>query len=68
MHLVADYANPGKLTNALSASYLISNEIPSPMGEFLSGFADESKRNEILDSSGGEGYNWEQLSKYFDEK
>ena len=31
-HLVADFANPGTMTDALSASYLISEEIPSPMG------------------------------------
>lgn len=68
IHLVADYSNPGIMTDALSASYLISKEIPSPMGEFLSAFADESKRDEFYNLSGGESFKWAQLEKYFDEK
>ena len=68
IYLVADYANPGVLTDARPASYLISKNIPSPMGEFLSAFADESKRNATFESSGGEKYNWNQLISHFDEK
>lgn len=60
-HLVADYANPGMLTDALSASYLISDEIPSPMGAFLSAFSNESKRDEVHQSSGGQRLDWDQL-------
>lgn len=60
-HLVADYANPGILTDALTASYLISESIPSPMGEYLSAFANESIRNETQQSAGGDMLNWEQL-------
>lgn len=67
-HLVADYSNPGNMIDAQKASYLISKEIPSPMGEFLSAFANESKRDETLESSGGEKYNWDQLTKHFEEK
>ena len=61
LHLVADYANPGTLTDALKASYMICEEIPSPMGEFLSAFADESERNEVYGVSGGDTMDWEQL-------
>lgn len=60
-HLVADYANPGKLTEASTASYLISDEIPSPMGAFLSAFSEETARNNTHKSSGGEKLDWEQL-------
>ena len=67
LHLVSDYANPGVMTDATSASYLITKEIPSPMGEFLSGFADEAKRDEVHSTSGGDTYNWDQLSTYFKE-
>lgn len=61
-HLVADYANPGNMTNALSASYLISEEIPSPMGAFLSAFSNEAKRDETHQSLGGDRLNWDQLA------
>ncbi len=60
-HLVADYANPGTLTDALTASYLISEEIPSPMGAFLSAFSKVGKRDEIQKDSGGERLTWDQL-------
>lgn len=61
-HLVADYANPRTLTDALTASYLISEEIPSPMGEYLSAFSSEIKRDETHRNSGGEKLNWKQLT------
>ena len=60
-HLVSDYANPGDLTDAVTASYLISEEIPSPMGAFLSAFSSESDRNETYQNAGGDKLNWEQL-------
>ena len=62
IYLVADYANPGTMTNALTASYLISEEIPSPMGAFLSAFSSESVRNDTHESAGGDTLNWEQLT------
>lgn len=61
IRLVADYANPGELTDAIHASYLISEEIPSPMGAFLSAFSSEQQRNHIHSSAGGEKMNWNQL-------
>jgi copper chaperone NosL len=67
IHLVADYANPGRMTDALTASYLISEEIPSPMGAYLSAFSNESERNKTHQSSGGDTLNWEQLRLYWDE-
>ncbi|MEP0368386.1 MAG: nitrous oxide reductase accessory protein NosL [Cyclobacteriaceae bacterium] len=60
-HLVADYANPGELTDALTANYLISEEIPSPMGAYLSAFSSEIKRNGVHRTSGGEKLSWNQL-------
>ena len=34
--LIADYNDPGKLINATTSFFLISENIPSPMGEYLS--------------------------------
>jgi copper chaperone NosL len=67
-HLVADYANPGILTDALTASYLISESIPSPMGEYLSAFSNESARNETHQSAGGDKLDWEQLRLIWSKK
>ncbi len=60
-YLVTDYKNPGVLTNALEANYLISEAIPSPMGAFLSAFAEESTRQKAFDSVGGQMFQWSQL-------
>lgn len=59
--LVADYAAPGVLSDAQNASFLISKEIPSPMGAFLSAFENKAKRDETHKSLGGERLNWEQV-------
>lgn len=63
--LVTDYANPGKLTNAKSAQYLISKNIPSPMGAFLSAFESPNELNKVQEQSGGETFNWEELNQKF---
>lgn len=67
-HLVADYSNPGMLTDALTASYLITEKIPSPMGAFLSAFSEESKRDEVHNSSRGERLDWDQLLPALEKK
>ena len=36
LFLVTDYLDPGFLIDATSSHYIISENIPSPMGEFLS--------------------------------
>ncbi len=54
--LVSDFTNPGQLIDAQDTSFLISKEIPSPMGAFLSAFATEKMANEIRKESGGDIY------------
>lgn len=46
LYLVSDYAKPGELTDATTATYLISDAIPSPMGAFLTGF--KTQENAVL--------------------
>ncbi|XOV91258.1 MAG: nitrous oxide reductase accessory protein NosL [Bacteroidota bacterium] len=60
-YLVADFKNPGVLTDATNAKYLISEAIPSPMGASLSAFAEESSRKKTFDSVGGQMLQWTQL-------
>ncbi len=64
--LVADYANPGKLTNAKNAQYLISKNIPSPMGAFLSAFESPNELKKAQEQWGGETFNWEELKLKID--
>ena len=65
LFLVADYDQPGSMTNALEATYLISQGIKSPMGAFLSSFKLEESAAKTKENLGGELYNWqEMLAKY----
>ena len=41
LFLVNDFDRPGELVDAKNATYLISENIPSPMGAFLSAFSEE---------------------------
>ncbi|MGW8121548.1 nitrous oxide reductase accessory protein NosL [Roseivirga echinicomitans] len=66
--LVVDYSNPKTLMNAHEAHYLISEAIPSPMGENLSAFSSAQMRDEFLESKGGKAFNWESLKAQFNQK
>ena len=63
--LVADYGQPGSMTDAKSATYLISKGIKSPMGAFLTAFADREKAESTKSELGGTIYNWEALKDKF---
>ena len=65
-YLVSDYTSPGELADATNAYYLISESIPSPMGEFLTAFENENDRKEILKDVSGETYNWTTLKSEFE--
>ncbi|MEQ8475881.1 nitrous oxide reductase accessory protein NosL [Fulvivirga sp.] len=66
--LVADYTNPGELIEAENANYLISNEIPSPMGAFLSAFSDNNELVLTQEGSGGDTFNWQELKQKFSQQ
>lgn len=59
--LSADYSNPGKMIDAREAHFLISENIPSPMGAFLSAIKEKSEAEKIMTDKGGALYNWEQI-------
>lgn len=67
-YLVSDYTNPGILADATSAHYLISESIPSPMGEFLTAFENENDRMETMKDVSGQSLNWSELKTEFDIK
>ncbi|MEP0272799.1 nitrous oxide reductase accessory protein NosL [Ekhidna sp.] len=65
-YLVADYMNPGQLSDATAASYLISQSIPSPMGEFLTAFSSDEERNKIMKDVSGRSLDWTELKSEFE--
>lgn len=66
--LVADYAHPDKLVDATNSYFLVSEDIPSPMGEFLTAFESDRERNKVLQKIDGESLNWSELKKEFNIK
>lgn len=62
--LVNDYESPGTLTDARAASYLISQNLPSPMGAFLTGFALQSAATRMKAAKGGQLFDWDQLNTH----
>ena len=65
LYLVNDYDQPGELVDATAATYLISNSIPSPMGEFLTAFETEQAALEAQRAYKGDLLSWEQLKLRF---
>jgi copper chaperone NosL len=65
LFLMTDYSSPGKLVNATSAHYLISENLPSPMGANLSGFVNKDTAESTLREKGGTLYTWDELKKLF---
>jgi len=61
--LVNDYSNPGELISAESATYLISEGVPSPMGAFLSGFSSKEDAELLQSDKGGAIYDWQAVKK-----
>ena len=48
----------GELVDATSCTYLISQNVPSPMGAFLSGFAEKETAKEWQQEKSGELFDW----------
>jgi copper chaperone NosL len=65
LFLVNDYQVPGKLIDAKTATFLITKEIPSPMGEYLSAFKSRVKAENIEEENNGKLYSWNELLTKF---
>ncbi len=66
--LVANYGNPGEMIDAKTATYLISEEIKSPMGANLSAFLLAEKAQELQQKHSGEIFSWDTLKQKFSDK
>jgi copper chaperone NosL len=58
------YEQPGELIAAQEATYLISENIPSPMGEFLTAFDNMEAATAAKEENGGKLYSWNELLKH----
>lgn len=64
-YVITDYSAPGIFANALEATYLISKNIKSPMGENLSGFQSKETAMDIQREKEGTLYTWDELTSKF---
>lgn len=67
LFLVNDFDTPGVLINATEATYLISQNIPSPMGEFLSAFKSREVAERVHRANQGVLLSWVELQERFKE-
>ena len=61
LYLTNNYTEPAALIDATNATFLISENIPSPMGAFLSAFEAKEDAMKIQSDKGGTLYTWEKL-------
>ena len=61
LYLSNNYTEPETLIDATNATFLISENIPSPMGAFLSAFKSKTDAEKFQAEKGGKLYTWETL-------
>ena len=65
LYLTNNYTEPEVLIDATKATFLISENIPSPMGAFLSAFKSKAEAEKMLTDKGGALYSWNELLAHF---
>ncbi|MCC6724068.1 MAG: nitrous oxide reductase accessory protein NosL [Saprospiraceae bacterium] len=63
--LVRDYENPKDWQDATQCNYLISKDLPSPMGAGLSAWLSKENAEAMKAEKGGEVYDWANLQAQF---
>lgn len=61
LFLTNHYHTPKELIFADSATFLISHNLPSPMGEFITAFKSKSAAEEAQKELDGKIYSWDEL-------
>ena len=61
MYLVVDYLQPDGFIDATEATYLVSEAIPSPMGEYLSAFKNQSQTEEFISDEKDAVFSWSEI-------
>lgn|SRR5690554_233319 len=62
--LIADFDEPGNLIDAKSASYLVSENLPSPMAANLSGYKTKDAAQSNQNEFGGKVYSWAEIKSH----
>jgi copper chaperone NosL len=65
LYLVNDLYSEGELVDAVSATYLKCDLIPSPMGGYLSAFESRDRAEDVHREMGGTIYSWTELQDSF---
>ncbi|WP_372944822.1 nitrous oxide reductase accessory protein NosL [Muriicola sp.] len=65
LFLVNDYVTPGELVSAQEATYLISENIPSPMGAYLSAFENKEDAERVREANTGILLDWKGLQEKY---
>lgn len=65
LYLTNIYTEPEVLIDATKATFLISENVPSPMGAFLSAFRSKTDAERIQTEKGGKLYTWESILDKF---
>lgn len=63
LFLSNNYTEPEALIDATEATFLISENIPSPMGAYLSAFKNKEDAEKTQAKKGGTLYTWDELLK-----
>jgi copper chaperone NosL len=63
--LVRDYENPKEWQDATQCNYLISKDLPSPMGAGLSAWLSKESAKTMKAEKDGEVFDWAGLKRYF---
>ncbi|HEY5687293.1 MAG TPA: nitrous oxide reductase accessory protein NosL [Yeosuana sp.] len=64
LFLSNNYNEPEVLIDAKKATFLISKNIPSPMGAYLSAFKTKKEALMVQSEKGGTIYSWQELLNY----
>jgi len=64
--LVNSFTEPGEMKAVSETTFLISKNLPSPMGAYLSAFSQRETAEKMQREKGGELYDWASLKAYFD--
>jgi len=64
LYLSTNYKEAESLIDATKATFLISENIPSPMGAFLSAYESKDDALKIKQEKGGNLFTWEELLNY----
>lgn len=65
LYLSNDYTKPEVLIDATQATFLISENVPSPMGAFLSAFKNIADAEKVQKEKNGILYSWSSLLEHF---